>query len=361
AGGGLAVGLLCGAAGALTQRHHPWFGPSPLRRALAAVACALLACAGGALATGPGAGWGRCALWSGPWGWAALPLAAVGERVSAVEGVLGGALTALAVAAALVVARRATTGLPARVLRQQVRVAGAFTVALYGVDPRLARAALSAPRRARRTTGRGWRVPRARWLLVPWRDAIGLARAPGRAGLGLALWATTVALAALPHRVAGVAALVTGCLAAAQLVEPARLDGENRERGAGLPWTRGALTLRHALLPGALLLVSSAPLAALAPLPPAWAPALVGAALVSAHRGTMPASLLLGAETPLGDSGPIQALFWLARAPLAVLSALLPTVLSDRLTTPLAAAWSLAVGAAFLVWAHRTARRSDSA
>ncbi|TNM30250.1 DUF6297 family protein [Streptomyces sedi] len=352
AGGGAAVGLLGAAAAVWTQRHHPWFGRARLRPVLALLAAALLAHACGAWAS-QGAGWGRAALWSGPWGWAALPWAAATGRVSAVEGACGGALAALAVVGALLVARRAALALPARVLRQQTRVAGMFTAAFYGADPRVARAALSAPRRARRATGRALRVPRARWLLLPWRDLLALLRAPLRAGSGVALWGATLALLAVGHPVAGVAALVTGYLAAAQLVEPARWESENHERGAALPWSRGALALRHALLPGALLLLSSAPLVAFAPLAPAWVPALVGAASVSARRGAMPASVLLGTQTPMGDTGPLQALLWLGRAPLLVLPALAPTSLSGVSTAP-AVAWSLAVGAAALAWTRHT-------
>ncbi|SOD63820.1 hypothetical protein SAMN06297387_112180 [Streptomyces zhaozhouensis] len=356
AGGGAAVGLMGVAAAVWTQRHHPWFGRTWLRPVLTLLAVALLAHAWSAWASSS-AGWARAALWSGPWGWAALPWAATAGRVSAAEGACGGVLAALAVAGALLVARRATLALPARVLRQQTRIAGVFTAALYGADPRVARAALSAPRRTRRATGRTVRVPRARWLLVPWRDLLGLLRAPLRTGSGVALWGVTVALLAAGHPAAGVAALVTGYLAAAQLVEPARLESENHERGAALPWPRGALALRHALLPGALLLLSSAPLVAFAPLAPAWVPALLGAASVSARRGAMPASVLLGTQTPLGDTGPIQAAFWLARAPLLVLPALVPTLLSGVSTAP-AVAWSLAVGAAALTWTRASASRS---
>ncbi|MDT0267050.1 DUF6297 family protein [Streptomyces sp. DSM 44915] len=365
AGGGLAVGLLAVTVGVVTQRYHPWWWGgrrgARQRLVLAVVAGALVAHAGLALAAA-GAGGGRLVLWSGPWGWAALPLAAAAGRVPVLDGVLGGVLTLLVTAGALGLARRAAVALPAAVLRQQTRVAHVFTAALYGFDPGVALGALRAPRRMRRATGRRLRAPRARWLLVPWRDALGLLRAPGRTGGGLALWAATLALLSLDHQEAGLLALGTGYLAAAQLVEPARLDGERPERAGQLPWRRGALALRHALLPGALLLATLPVAAALgAPagrlvLAGAWAPALVGAALVSAHRGTMPPATLLGVETPLGDTGPVQALFWLARAPLVTLPALAAGQLAAG-SPPFAASWALAVGGAALAWARRTAGR----
>ncbi|WP_062209854.1 DUF6297 family protein [Streptomyces sp. NBRC 109706] len=372
AGGGLAVGVLVTTVSVLVQRDHPWHRRERLRPVLALVALVLGAYATLVAATGrPGPG--RIALWSGPWGWPALPLAAAGGRVTTVEGVVGALVTALTVGAALLLAHRAARAVPARVLRQQAAVADGFLAAFYSFDARQAQAALRPTRRSRRASGPPATflprlpVPRARWLLLPWRDATGLLRAPRRLGSGLALWALTIGCAASGQPVALVLALVTGYLAAAQLVEPARLENDDRRRAAQLPWPHGTLALWHAVLPAALLWVTLLPgLAAVHAVHglgepalgwlPFCVPALLGAALVSAYRGIMPASMMLGVETPAGNSGPAQALLWQGRGPLLTLPALLPTQLASGPAAP-PALWAVAVGTAALAWARHTARR----
>lgn len=175
-------------------------------------------------------------------------------------------------------------------------------------------------------------------------------------------------------------ALLAGYLAAAQLVEPARLDADDTRRSTLLPYRYGNLALAHAAVPIALLAVGGAAatgtLAATGGaiasglLMSAAAPSLVGAALVSAYRGVLPQRLLarltVGMDTgnPLGDLTPIYAVAWYARGPLVALALVTPA-LHAALASPAglaeaftAAAPLLAVAtAATLTW---TARRAAS-
>jgi hypothetical protein len=54
---------------------------------------------------------------------------------------------------------------------------------------------------------------------------------------------------------------------------------------------------------------------------------LVGAALVSAYRGDIPSSILIGVQTPIGDTGPLQVMLWYLRGPLMALVMLVPLAL----------------------------------
>ncbi|RKN44980.1 DUF6297 family protein [Streptomyces hoynatensis] len=337
--GGGAAGCLATAAGVVTQRHGgvprtlPWAPP------LAAVA--------------------------------ALPLVAAAGGAPAWAGAAAAALATAGAAAALTAARRAAPAIPARVLREQAAAAVRLAAAGYALDLRLAAATVRAARGRAPVARRGPPPPRrgrpAALLLVPWRDATGLLREPSRLLWAALWWAAALACASLPHPAAALAALVAGCAGASQLAEPARLEGDDMRRSAALPWPPGSLALRHGLLPGALLLLTGLPAAVVlgggAPLLLAGVPALVCAALVQSYRGAVPTRLLIGSETPLGNTGPVQVLLWAFRGPLAVSAALGPALVAtaSRGATP-PAAWALApaVGAAAAWWAQRTAYRLRS-
>lgn len=293
---------------------------------------------------------------------AAFPLLAAAGRVPAWLGAGATAVVAAGTAALAMRTWRTAPGVPARVLRRQATAALRLTAALYAFDMRLARLVV------RGAGGRSsrWRLPppRRRWLLVPWRDATALLRAPSHLGWAACWWLAALALGGWSDGVGYgmLAALVAGYLAAASLAEPARLDGDDARRAAPLPWPPGALALRHALLPAALLLAAGAPAAV-------WwdgrgtatllaaVPALVAAALFSAFRGVVPARLLVGSESPLGNTGPLQALAWQLRGPLVVLGALAvpPLARFGGMGTAAAVAWTLAAGAAALAWTRYTA------
>ncbi|MFJ2111852.1 hypothetical protein ACIOEX_08040 [Streptomyces sp. NPDC087850] len=269
---------------------------------------------------------------------------------------------------------RAVPDVPARVLRAQAGTALRIRASLYALDPRQARAAVRA---TRSRTSRGvprLPFPRRPGLVVPWRDATALLRAPGRLVWALVWAAVAVALLALSPSPDGAPVAVTlmalpaAYLAAAQLAESARVETDDPRRAAQLPWTPGQLARRHALVPAVSLTVLFGCGGAVAfcagrwsdglLLLPALVPALVGAALVNAYRGTVPAELLIGSMTPLGDTGPLGALLWQVRGPLVALVclALVDGPARGAAPDPLGLLWPLVVGAGMLWWAGATAR-----
>lgn len=367
---GLCTALVGGALGIAVERHEPLLlrrGPGVLRAAIAAL------CAGGALgvACGVPSWFGTVCLWSGPWGWAAQPL------VAAVDGPAPGWRAAVALAAgcaalAVWAARRAAPLVPLAVLRRRATVAAQVTAALFALDLRQARGAvrpLGTPGARPRPAAAGCSSPGAT------RPACSAPRPPGLGrpvdgGLG-------GAHGARPHgaRLVAVAgAAVAGYPAAAQLAEPARVEADDTRRAAPLPTTAGALALWHALVPGAALLAGTGAGALLCPLASqrqpglallvAAVPAYVAAALVSAYRGPVPPHVLIGVETPMGNTGGPQAVAWYLRGPLVLLGATTPVLAataraSGHAPPTLAPALSglLAAGAAGLWWAWRRGRR----
>lgn len=376
AAGGGAVGFAGTALAVLVQRHSgtphaPHAHRSRILAAARAVVGVLWAAAGVSLAYGP---WFAETVvpWSGPWGWAALPLtSAAGDSGVFVAGA-GVVLTAVSLIVVGRYALDAVAHIPAQVLRTQAGTAMRVQASLYSLDLRQARAAVQATRhRAARRTIR-LPFPRRSWLVVPWRDATALLRAPGRLVWTVIWAAATVALLCLDSASAPVTlmALPTAYLAAAQLVEPARIETDDVRRAAQVPWSAGQLARRHGLVPAASLLVLFALGGAVAWAAGWWAdgllvlpvlvPALVGAALVSAYRGVVPAHLMIGSLTPMGDTGPLGALLWQVRGPLVALGCLAAVDGPARGSTPDAAGllWPLAVGAGMTWWAGVTARRT---
>lgn len=326
-------------------------------------------------------------LWSGPWGWAAQPLV-VAVRAPGGDWLsppIALALLALLTLAALVAAHRQVGAISYPALRARAGTMASVRGALYAVELRQAGLAVQAARGAGFRRGLRLRPPRWRWALVPWRDLTALLRAPGRvAWSALALFAALglTLLAARAHGaqamvVALLLALVAGYLAAAQLVESARLDGDDPRRAAALPYPFAVLAMWHAVVPCCVLLglgavgVGLAVLAGAPALPGllvvALTPGLVGAALVSAYRGPTPAGLLVGVETPTGNTGPAQVVVWYLRGPLTVIGfgvvqfvlALRADARGGGLGHVLAEAlpWSVLAAFVFLGWARRRAQR----
>ncbi|AZM89778.1 DUF6297 family protein [Streptomyces sp. W1SF4] len=379
---GTAAALTAVAAGLLVERHDRAVARNAVRFqgitwTLAAGSAALCAYASLRGAGGPA---GTLALWSGPWGWAAQPLVAAAGH-PAPGWPAGAALSAAFTLAALLFARRATPDVPEEALRARATVASRVSASVYSLDLRQARSAARATRGQRARPLLRLPVPRSRWLIVPWRDATGLLRAPGRL-LWAALWGTAaLGLGAAAHHARPdgqaalcAAALVAEYLAAAQLTEPARLDSDDARRSANLPCSFRDLALRHAWVPCALLLgwlgagtaaawSTGRGTAAFAVLVAA-VPAMVAAALVSSYRGPVPTHLLVGAETPMGNTAALQTGLWYARGPLAALALCAPAlVTADRAREAGAGhiGWLLLVGAAGLWWARRTAHRLHGA
>ncbi|MFJ3883000.1 hypothetical protein ACIPW5_36820 [Streptomyces sp. NPDC090077] len=375
---GTATALTAVAAGLLVERHDRAVARDAVRFqavtwTLAAGSAAL--CAYAAL-RGTGGLPGAAALWSGPWGWAAQPLvAAAGHPTPGWP--FGAALSAAFTLAALLFARRRTPDVPEEALRARATVAFRVSASVYSLDLRQARSAARGMRGQRARPALRLPVPRSAWLIVPWRDATGLLRAPGRL-LWAALWGTAaLALLAAAHRATGdgraalcAAALAAEYLAAAQLTEPARLDSDDARRSANLPLAFRSLALRHAWVPCGLLLGWLGAGASAAWLTGRWTPGcavllaavpvMVAAALVSSYRGTVPTHLLIGAETPTGNTAALQTGLWYGRGPLAALVVSVPVLIAAERSHQLGAGpigWLLLAAAALMWWARRTAHR----
>ncbi|MGW8380225.1 hypothetical protein [Streptomyces sp. ODS28] len=316
-------------------------------------------------------------LCSGPWGWAAQPLAAAAGApgIWSATWPYAVVLQLVAVAVAARAAWRAAPYIPAPVLARSARIRRTLAASLVTLELRQARSALPGP------LHRGARlrlpVPASPRLLVPWRDLTALLRAPARPvralfwlAAALALTAAAPAPAPRTGALCAVLAPAAAYLAAAQLAEPARLDADDPRRAAALPYTRGALALRHTAVPGALLLAGLAGGAAALAAAGLWhpallalcccAPALLGAALVSAYRGSMPPRVAIGTETPLGNTAPAQMAAWYARGPLTALACATPALLATlHAGAPLlpVCLWLLAAGAGLLWWGWRRAGR----
>ncbi|MFJ5222098.1 DUF6297 family protein [Streptomyces sp. NPDC088400] len=375
---GVAAAITGCAAGALVERHDRplarhgarLFGAAWALVAVLAVVAVVSAVRGAPTWLGP------LFLWSGPWGWAAQPLvAAMGD--GAPWWPAGAALSAGWMLAALLLARRETPRISAAALRLRTTVASQVTASLFMLDLRQARSGVPALRERGSRPALRLPMPGRPWLVVPWRDATGLLRAPGRLGWAAAWVAAAVALTVLAPTVredarslAAVAALLAGYLAAAQLAEPARVESDDLRRSANLPYPAKSLALRHALVPGTLLLAGLAAGAAVSALS-GWgrpglvalvaaAPALLAAALVSAYRGTVPPHILIGSHTPMGNTGPFQTLVWYVRGPLAALVLTAPVLVSvvhGGAYGAVQSLWQLLVGAVGLWWVRRTAHR----
>ncbi|MBW1602651.1 hypothetical protein JJV70_11135 [Streptomyces sp. JJ66] len=370
----------CVAVGVLVERYDRAvlrLGPRLFAPGWAVVGV-LLTLAVWAQAGGVPHGVGRVLLWSGPWGWAVQPLLAAAGGQAPVWPVASGALLAL-LAAVAVWCSHAAPRVPGDALRRRARTLGEVTASLYSLQFRQARRTVLAPHRRAGRARLRLPVPRHPWLLVPWRDATGLLRAPARlawaaTALAVALTASAAAAGgAPPHRVLlSLLALAALYAAAAQLAEPARVDGDDPRRAGTLPYARGTLALWHAVIPAAALLSALALALGAAALTgaghPGWpvlflaAPTMVGAALVSAYRGSMPAHVALGVETPFGNTAPFQMAVWYLRGPLAALLLTAPPLLVAAPTGLLAMPWTpglLGAAVLHLLWAHHTARRGD--
>jgi hypothetical protein len=315
------LGLLGVAGASLVQVSRRW--DAATRRAgwpAAALAVALVA-------AGSRGGVARdVALWSGPWGWAVQPLVAGAAWPVAVALLVPPASGAVALA----LASRGGGPTERYVLRAEAR-SGA-TAALYSLDARYARRSLTrvgaGPGAARRLRPA---LPRAPRLAVVWRDAV--AAPPQRLAVALVLAAGgTVLCLADAHRTAAVAGGALALFAAASLLlEPLRAETDSPDRGRILLRAPlGRTLLRHAQLPGAVVLAAAAVAAAgcavAGALPPhggaavlvvlAGTPAITLCAGLSSRRGgRMPSSVMAVAATDTSGMGGAIVLAWIAAWP----------------------------------------------
>jgi hypothetical protein len=191
--------------------------------------------------------------------------------------------------------------------------------------------------------------PRRRELVMLWRDLLALLRSPARLVSAVLLGLLAAALVAVaghgrPVSLVLVASgLSLGYLAAAWLCEGARLDADDPRRSVPLPMKFESLAWWHAAVPCLVLLVAVGVPAAVACLVTGdlrplvllvvTIPVLVGGALVNVFRGSFSPALLVGADTPVGNTAAISIVFWYAWG--TVLAILPMTVLvSSALRSP---------------------------
>ncbi|UNO43163.1 hypothetical protein [Streptomyces sp. MST-110588] len=335
-----------------------------------------LAAQGGLAATGRRLPWLESAeLWLGPWGWAAQPaLAAAGGP--APYWPLALALLAVATLAAALSAVRVVTTIPAAELRARSRASGGVATGLMMMNARAARlTAAGAARSGEPGITARWcarlRPPRTPALLIPWRDALALLAEPKRPGLALLLTVTTGGIAALGTAVRGGATYgltalgaALGCMAAAQLLEPARLDADDRHRASWSPRPPERNALAHAITPTLVLLF----LGTLISLPAvaghgprvllygaATAPVLVASGLLSAYRAPVPLWVLAsGAEV-----APLVVAVWYGAGPVLAVLGVTGMLGGGPGWGSLAGCWVLAALMLGLLWlrVRRSARR----
>lgn len=336
AGGGALLGLLTAAVGLFVERgtraSRAVLKSSPFSTAAVFVASAL------GVATFRGVEAGRLAevlLWSGPWGWAAQPALAATSSAAPLWPVALSLLVGLT-AAATGLAWRDAAEVPDGVLRSRARARSSFAAALYLGEPRDARLAAE-PVRARRVRQAGLRPPADPRLVVVWRDALHLRRAPARvvAAAGYLLAAALLAIASGPHgwTAAGAALLVHG--AGGQLLEPARLDADDPRRTRLFAADSSRVAVQHAALATAVLVLLGWSLTAAATaagglnpghvplvmtLTVLLAPVPVVAGLLSAYKGRPPLFLAVRGD----DHGPMALLGWYLVGPLTSLCLLGP-------------------------------------
>lgn len=289
------------------------------------------------LIIGPKTG-GTIALLSGPWGWAAAPAIAVagGETLLLpVTGLLLAVATTLAVASAF-----ATTGkIPLEELSRRARLRRGLSGNLIMMDHR--GAALAGKNATRDLAGRGiggllGRPPRPRRaiLAVPWRDLLWACRNPGNLAWAAVFASGTIfALQAAPSSgPVALGAILAAYFAAAQVVEPVRVEAETTEAARRLPYRYGELLLLHSVLPAVSLIVvgmlaatagAAAGLITPGPLPLVAVLIVAGVflsllcAVAAAQRGPAPIELLAA-----GEQGALMLGVWLATGPLLSLAAL---------------------------------------
>ncbi|MFF2792640.1 DUF6297 family protein [Streptomyces sp. NPDC058049] len=309
-GAHVALAALAVAAGALAEAR-----PALAPRARALGIC--LAVAGGAVvAAGPSVpALTTMAAFCGPWGWAgwATVAASHGDAINSATALVVLVLcTAAALRAAFEVAGSIpTTELLGRGGTSRQAAQGAALLDLRALTLVMQSAARAGRRRPRLRLP----LPRSRWAVGPWRDAVVFLRHPGRSAAALAVLAAGVAQLQLvthwmrdtPHgpvgpllaTALGLFLVVPPYLAAVALAEPAYQDTDRPRRTLMLPVSPAALAVGHLVVPGLLLWAAAAAARSAALLPDtptgtltAYAvtllvagPALVATALVGAYRG----------------------------------------------------------------------------
>lgn len=321
AAAGFAFGVILVAAGWQVQRA-PRVERWVQRLTLVAIAAAVLL----AYAEHLGGAARYVALWSGPWGWAVVPLATRAWAATAVSLVL---LWCCAVAGWIGLAR--TSGACSiEGFRRRARTRSRAVAAIYSFDTR---GVLKTARGEHATWWRArLRLPatRAASLAVTSHTAVALLRSPMRLAWGCALAIGGVLLLAITpvHVAAAWAGGLVLYLSAAALLEPLRVEVDSPfVSQVLLPWRYGRVLLLHCL-PAVVLIVVvgllGAGIACAAGLADAGAFALVAvvilpltcvvvasAALSGRRGGTIPSEVLLLTSGDTMGMSVVTIFFWL--------------------------------------------------
>lgn len=280
------------------------------------------------------------AVWLAPWGWAGAP------AIAAVAGGLPGWWLSLIVlpVAAMTAARDAYLRLDVVPDEELVRRAGVAS----GV--RASAALFDARTIAQiRRVGQRWLTgvrpvrlprPRRRWMVIPWRDLLGMLRRRGLitrtvvlAGLAVAV---LVAGGAGPAAVVG--ASVIAYLAASDLLESFRVELEEPVAAELLPYDPMRLALAHTVMPmlalamaGVVAVLGAAAFGAISwGSAPVWllvavlvCGPLTAVAAAAATRGSPPLHFLI-----TGEQGVLILVAWFLAGPLVTLVFTIPPVLA---------------------------------
>lgn len=309
----------------LARRTVTWM---PLLIGAVAVVCAIV---------WSGAGW----LWTGPWGWFAIPVAAGSSGSYSWWPVAMFLLVAMAGSLAVGSWKRAAQ-VHAEELRSRAGSRTGLIASMALGDFRT----IAVLRRGRITALSGIRevqlgLPTSRQLAIAWRDAVSLLRFRGRTTLAVITIAVGSGLL-LGRWPTGWAASLIGTLAiywgGAQLLEPMRLETDDPTASRSLPWTYAKVIAHHTIVPttvtmsvagtvfAARLTVTPDDLSLAGPpglvLATTIAGLVIASAVISSIRGDPPIHLLA-----YGDSGLMAFLSWLFVGPLIVTSIAVPLTL----------------------------------
>jgi hypothetical protein len=341
ASAGAAFGAGCAAVSGAFQLH----GDSPpMRRLMVAIWIVTGAGSTGCLLAAGGADVAPLATvlsWAGPVGWTAQLTVTTADPGSLGRSAAGLLLVTVAAAGTLAV-DRSLPAIRSSLLRTRVERLRSMSAAVYSLDFRLVRLiATGTPH-----SGRSVRIPppqRTRWALS-WRILLGWCRRPAAVliGLGVVLgsgWLTMSgpAGASTASLVVALVVAAAGYVGASSLIEAVRVEADDVMRSRGLPYRFRDLLTRLLGPPIALAVAGGGVLCGIVAVLDSGAvkpvliviaalPACCAAATVSACRGQFPVHLLLGVDTPAGNTGPVQAALWLLRAPLTVIALMIPAV-----------------------------------
>ncbi|MFK0259404.1 DUF6297 family protein [Streptomyces sp. NPDC090445] len=257
------------------------------------------------------------AAWSGPWGWAGAATATAAAHGSPTAWAAALACLAACTAGVLCAALRAVAGIPTDALLARARTGRQVTQGATLLDLRALTLVLqSTPRTGgRRRRAARLPMPRARWAVLLWRDAVVLLRHPWRPVLACAALAAGYAqfravagwlsgpadgpVGPLKAAAAGLLLVLPLYLAAVALAEPAYQDTDRPRRALLLPQPPAVLAVAHLAVPAAVLWAAAGttwllsllpglpagPLTAYATALLVAGPALVATTLVGAYRG----------------------------------------------------------------------------